>query len=55
MKNLSYSASMTRQPDRRKGVNLAKKGVEISISFINIQMVYMKKTIPSKHYTSIPY
>ena len=28
MKNLSYSASMTRQLDRRKGVNLAKKGVE---------------------------
>ena len=32
MKNLIYSTSMTRQSDRRKGVHLAKRGVEISIS-----------------------
>ena len=31
MKNLIYSASVTWQPDRRKGWNLAKKSVEISI------------------------
>ena len=35
MKNLIYSASVTRQPDWRKGVNLAKKSVEISIPVLN--------------------
>ena len=34
MKYLIYSASMTQQPDQWKGVNLAKKGVEISIPLI---------------------
>ena len=33
MKNLIYSASLTRQADQRKGVNLARKGVEISIPY----------------------
>ena len=34
MKNLIYSASMTRQPDRRQGVKLTKKCVEMSIPYI---------------------
>ena len=39
MKNLMYSASVTRQPDRRKGVNLAKKCVKISIPLVYITYI----------------
>ena len=39
MKNLIYSASVTRQPDRQKGGNLAKKGVEMSIPYTYVKLL----------------
>ena len=61
MKNLSYNASMTRQLERLKGVNLAKKGVEILISlfywkfFVDIIDVYFIFIFKPEHFYGPPY